>query len=98
MSACSVFYRLGEADGASRAGKSDATTTGKTPAVAAATEQPMRKPGKEAVPKAEILAALEECAQPDGLGIAGAHSAASSATISRASIYAITATGNSATW
>ena len=57
----------------------------------------MRKPGKEAVPKAEILAALEECAQPDGLGIAGAHSAASSATISRASIYAITATGNSAT-
>jgi hypothetical protein len=69
VSACSAFYRLGEAG---RAGKdaqstsssaaSEKTSTGDV----AAADQSARKPGKEALPKGEILAAVEESTRPDG--------------------------------
>lgn len=68
VSACSVFYRIGEAERATRAGRSAAPPASGEDAgsAAAAADRPAGKPGKEAVPKAEILAALAESAHSDG--------------------------------
>jgi NYN domain/OST-HTH/LOTUS domain len=74
VSACTVFYRLGEAAPArsSRPAKEPPPAalaekpSSPARAAAAPTSQPAARRGKDAVPAADVLAAVEESAHPDG--------------------------------
>jgi len=72
VSACTVFYRLGEVSPArgTRPAKEPPTAPAEKPPSAARTTAPASQSaarrGKDAVPAADVLAAVEESAHPDG--------------------------------